>query len=199
MSNISNLTSKILKDAEERKDSILAAAEDEKAKILEKKINAAKSLEATMLEKAEREAETRKERVISGAELTARNEKLKAKQAIIQDVFTKSVEELCKLSKDQYVSFIKDSILKLEIAGDEKLILNEEGKKIVDGALISEINKELASKGKKGEITLSAETANFKGGFILEKAGIEINNTFEALVDSLREELEFEVARELFN
>ncbi|MGG7178643.1 V-type ATP synthase subunit E [Clostridium paraputrificum] len=199
MSNISNLTSKILKDAEERKDSILAAAEDEKAKIIEKKINAAKSLEATMLEKAEIEAQTRKERVISGAELTARNEKLKAKQAIIQDVFVKSVEELCKLGKDKYVSFIKDSILKLDIAGDEKLILNEEGKKIVDGALISEINRELVSKGKKGEITLSTEIGNFKGGFILEKAGIEINNTFEALVDSLKEELEFEVARELFN
>ena len=37
------------------------------------------------------------------------------------------------------------------------------------------------------------------GGFILEKDGIEINNTFEALVSSLKEELEFEVAKELFN
>ena len=39
----------------------------------------------------------------------------------------------------------------------------------------------------------------FKGGFILEKDGIEINNTFEALVSSLRDDLEFEVARVLFS
>lgn len=199
MSNISNLTSKILKDAEERRESILAKAESDKATIIEKKDKEAKSLEATMIEKAKSEAQTRKERVISGAELKARNEKLKAKQAIIEEVFNKSIDELCNLDKAKYSAFIKDSILALGIAGDEKLILNEEGKKIVDAALIVEINKELASKGKKGELTINSEVGNFKGGFILEKDGIEINNTFEALVSSLKEELELEVARELFS
>ena len=77
MSNIGNLTSKILKDAEVKRDNILAVAEEEKAKTLNKKKDEAKILEATMLEKAKSEAETRKERVISSAELKARNEKLK--------------------------------------------------------------------------------------------------------------------------
>lgn len=199
MSNVSNLTSKILKDAEERKESILAAAEDEKAKIIDKKNNEAKSLEATMIEKAKREAQTKKERVISGAELKARNEKLEAKQKVIKDVFASSVDELCKLDKDQYAAFVKNSILSLGVAGDEKLILNEDGKKAVTSDLLAEINKELVAQGKKGEITLSTENRNFRGGFILEKAGIEINNTFEALVSSLKEELEFEVAKALFN
>ena len=35
--------------------------------------------------------------------------------------------------------------------------------------------------------------------FILENEGIEINSTFEALVSSLRDELEFEVAQVLFS
>ena len=199
MSNVSNLTSKILKDAEERKESILAAAENEKAKILDKKNNEAKALEATMLEKAESEAKTSKERVISGAELKARNEKLKAKQAVIKEVFEKSIEELCNLDDDKYVAFIKDSILSLGLAGDEKLILNERGMKLVTDAVLTEINAGLVSNGKKGAITLVKEARSFKGGFILEKDGIEINNTFEALVNSVKEELEFEVARELFN
>ena len=199
MSNISNLTSKILKDAEERKDSILAKAESEKASIIEKRNKEAKALEAEMIEMAKSEAQTRKERVISGAELKARNEKLKAKQAIIEEVFNKSVDELCKLSDVEYKTFIKESILTLGIAGDEKLILNEKGKSLVDNTLLVDINKELTSKGKKGLLTISTEVGNFKGGFILEKGGIEINNTFEALVSSLKDELEFEVANELFN
>ena len=199
MANVSNLTSKILKDAEERKESILAAAENEKAKILDKKNNEAKALEATMLEKAESEAKTSKERVISGAELKARNEKLKAKQAVIKEVFEKSIEELCNLDDDKYVAFIKDSILSLGLAGDEKLILNERGMKLVTDAVLTEINAGLVSNGKKGAITLVKEARSFKCGFILEKDGIEINNTFEALVNSVKEELEFEVARELFN
>ena len=92
MSNIGNLTSKILKDAEVKRDNILAVAEEEKAKILNKKKDEAKTLEATMLEKAKSEAQTRKERVISSAELKARNEKLQAKQTVIQEVFEKAAE-----------------------------------------------------------------------------------------------------------
>ena len=199
MSNVNNLTSKILQDAEERKAKILADAANEKASIIDKKTKEADSLEAQMLEKAKRETQTAKERVISGAELKARNEKLKAKQVIIKEVFEKSVEELCKLDEDKYIAFVKETILSSGVAGDEKLILNEEGKKFITEAVVAEINKELASKGKKGEISIVSEAGSFKGGFILEKDGIEINNTFEALVDSLKEELEFEVARELFN
>ena len=199
MANISNLTSKIQKDAEERKESILNAAIEEKTKILSKKENAAKAVEAQMIEKAKIEAVTRKERIISSAELQARNEKLKAKQTIIQEVFDKSVEELCKLDNESYKKFILDSILSLNIDGDETLIINDALRNLVDASLLEEINKGLTAKGLKGEISLSNETANFKGGFILEKNGIEINNTFEALVSSLKEELEFEVAKELFN
>lgn len=198
MSNISNLTSKILKDAEERKDSILANSKVDEADIILKKNDSAKSLEVTMLNKAKIEAQSRKERVISGALLKARNEILKAKQGMIKEVFEKSIEELCNLSKDEFMAFVKSSILSLDVAGDEKLILNEEGKKIVNEGLVNEINKELILKGKKGELTIETQTRNFKGGFILERQGVEINNTFEALVNSLKDELEFEVARELF-
>ena len=199
MSNISNLTSKILKDAEVKRDNILAVAEEEKAKILNKKKDEAETLEATMLEKAKSEAQTRKERVISGAELKARNEKLQAKQTVIQQVFEKAVEELCKLGKEEYLAFIKNGVTTLAVTGDENIILNAEGQKLVDDAFISEINNELSANGKVGNLKLSSTVGNFKGGFILEKNGIEINNTFEALVESMKEEMELEVAKALFN
>ena len=199
MSNIGNLTSKILKDAEVKRDNILAVAEEEKAKILNKKKDEAKTLEATMLEKAKSEAQTRKERVISSAELKARNEKLQAKQTVIQEVFEKAVEELCKLGKDDYLAFIKNGVTSLAITGDENLILNAEGQKLVNDDFIKSINNELSSKGKAGNLKLSSTVGSFKGGFILEKNGIEINNTFEALVESMKEEMQLEVAKALFN
>ena len=113
MANISNLTSKILKDAEARKESILQAANAEKAEIFEKKSKEAKVLEAEMTEKAEIEAQTSKERVISGAELKSRNKKLAAKQVIINEVFEKSVDALCALSDNEYTDFIKNTIINL--------------------------------------------------------------------------------------
>lgn len=196
MSNINNLTSKIIKDAEDKKEIIISQAEKEKNKILSKKQEEAKVSGNIIIEKAEREAISRKERIISGATLQARNEKLKAKQEVISEIFESSIKALCNLAEDDFKEFVKASILNSDIVGEQKIILNDSGRKIVNKSLVSEINQEL---GSKASVTLSEETRNFKGGFILEKDGIEMNNTFEALVNSLRDDLSINVATVLFS
>jgi len=193
MSNVKNITSKILKDAEAGKENILAAAE-EKNKILSKKASAANEIAQEILQKAEADAKSKKERVISSAKLKVRNNKLAAKQEIIDEVFEKSINKLTELSKEQFLNFVKNSILSMNLTGKQTLILNETGLKFVDDSFIDELNKEA-----KATIALSKTAGNFKGGFILENNGIEINSTYEALVSSLRDELEFEVAKVLFN
>lgn len=196
MANLDNLTSKILKDAEDKKAVILGDAENEKNKILSKRSGEASVEEKTILEKAEREAASRKERIISGAELHARNEKLEAKQKVIKEVFETSVKELSNCSAEDLKGFVKEVILNTQIEGTQNLILNAEGKKVIDEAFVAEINEAL---GKKATIKLSDETGKFEGGFVLEQNGIEINNTFEALVSSLKDDLSLEVARVLFS
>ena len=194
MSNIKNITSKILKDAEAGKENILATAEAEKNKILSKKVSSANEIAKEILEKAEVEAKSKKERVISSAKLKVRNNKLAAKQEIIDEVFAKSVDKLMELSKEEFLSFLENTISSMNLTGRQTLILNKEGLEFVDSAFIDKLNKKI-----NAEITLSETAGNFKGGFILENNGIEINSTYEALVSSLRDELEFEVAKVLFN
>ena len=194
MSNVKNMTSKILKDAEARKGNILATAEEEKNKILSKKVSSANEIAQEILEKAEVEAKSKKERVISSAKLKVRNNKLAAKQEIIDEVFEKSIDKLTKLSKEDFLNFVKNAISSMNLSGKQTLILNEEGLKFVDEAFIDELNKNVDA-----QIILGETAGNFKGGFILENNGIEINSTYEALVSSLRDELEFEVAKVLFN
>ena len=196
MSNIKNLTSKIIEDAKDKKEVILSEAKKEKNKIHRKKQEEAKKAEKVIIEKAEIEAISRKERIISSAKLEARNEKLKAKQEVISEIFEKSIESLCNISAEEFKEFVRLTILNSNILGEQKIILNAAGKKIIDSEFLSEINKELKLKAN---VTLSEETRNFKGGFILEKDGIEINNTFEDLVNSLKDDLNQEVARVLFN
>lgn len=196
MASVNNLTSKILRDAEDRKESILASAEEEKNNILSKKIAKAKELEKEIIQKAELEAKTKKERILSSASLKVRNNKLSVKQEVIKEVFEKSIDMLATISGDDFLRFIKNSILSLGEIGEQTLILNKDGMEVVDLTFIYDLNQSL---GDKGNIKLSPNTGNFKGGFILESNGIEINNTYEALVSSLKDELEFEVARVLFN
>lgn len=194
MSNVKNITSKILKDAEAGKENILAVAAEEKDKIISKKVNNANEIAQEILDKAEVEAKSKKERVISSAKLKVRNNKLAAKQEIIDEVFEKSIDKLTKLSKKEFLSFVENTILSMNLTGKHTLILNEAGLKSVTPAFIEKLNKKIDA-----QITLSETKGNFKGGFILENNGIEINSTYEALVSSLRDELEFEVAKVLFN
>lgn len=196
MADINNITSKILRDAEERKEAILAEANKEKDKILSKKIAKAKELEKEIIKTAEAEAKRRKEKAISSATLKVRNDKLAAKQEVIAKVFEESIEKLSSIKGDDFLRYIRNSILSLGEIGEQRLILNKEGLEQVDLTFIYELNQAL---GEKGNIKLSSEAGNFKGGFILESNGIEINNTYEALVNSLRDELEYEVAEVLFN
>ena len=82
----------------------------------------------------------------------------------------------------------------MNLSGKQTLVLNETGLKFVDATFIEKLNKKVDA-----QITLSETPGKFKGGFILENNGIEINSTYEALVSSLRDELEFEVAKVLFS
>jgi len=199
MSNIKNLTEKILEEAKHKEKEIAAYAESEKEKILSSKIKEAEDERKLILLKAEEEAKTKKERIISSTTLKVRNEKLEIKQKLISEVFDKALEELCSMNSSKLKNFIKHTILDLDIEGDETIILNEDGKSKVDDKFIEDLNFIFLARNKKGELKVREENGNFKGGFIVEKNGVEINSTFESLMDSMKDELEYEVSKALFN
>lgn len=199
MSNLENLTSKIIEDANKKAEEIINEAKKEEKKTIEEKVKKANILSEEIVEKAKREAETKAERIISNAHLQVRNSKLEAKQEIIDKVFYEAIEKLQNLSKDEYLGFVKNSILSLDIDGDEEVIISDNDKDKIDNSFIETLNNELINKGKKGLLKLREEKRNTKGGFILYKNGIEINNSFEALVNSLRDELEQEIIDALFS
>ncbi|MBW9155165.1 V-type ATP synthase subunit E [Clostridium tagluense] len=198
MSNLENLSSKIVEDASIKAEAILKEAKDNGALIIENKVKGAKELELQMLEKAKIEAITVKQRIISNAKLTVRNEKLVAMQKMIDKVFAKSLENLLVMGENEYLELVKKYLLSMPIAGDEEIILPGKYKSIMSKDYLSQINTGLKAAGKIGEIKLSEQPRDINSGFIVLKNGIEINNTFESLVNSLRAELEPEIVEELF-
>jgi V/A-type H+/Na+-transporting ATPase subunit E len=199
MSNINNLTSKIISEAEGKKNDILKIAHEEEAKIVDKRAAEARVIEEDILNRAKREAETMKERIISGAQHSVRNKKLSAKQQVIERVFERAVETLNNLSEDQYLGFVRNSVLSMELKGEYNLILNEKALNLVTQNFVNELNRDLLSHRKEFQLVFTNNPGNFRSGFILERNGIEINNTFDTLLNSLREDLEYEVARVLFS
>jgi len=199
MSNLENLSSKIKEDANIKAEAILKEAEDNGKLIVENKIKKAEQLKVKMLEKSKIEAITVKQRIISNAQLAVRNENIVAKQKMIDKVFAQALEKLLSIKDEEYLELIKRYLLSMSIVGNEEVILPGKYINLVTEEYLTEINSALITSEKIGEIKLSSENRNIKSGFIVLKNGIEINNTFESLVNSLRDELEPTIVKELFN
>ncbi|MBK5242477.1 V-type ATP synthase subunit E [Clostridium sp.] len=198
MSKIDSLTSKIIEDANTKAEAILKEAKDTQVSMVESKIKEAETLNLRMLEKAKIEASTAKQRIISNSQLTVRNEKLVAMQTMIDKVFVAALEKLLQINESEYLEILKRYLISMDIAGDEEIILPGKYKEIVSDDYLLEINTALKTSGKIGKLVISSESRDINSGFIVLKNGIEINNTFESLVNSLRDEMEAQIVEQLF-
>ena len=199
MGNLEIMTSKILEDSNKKAEEILNSAKEEENKILIEGREKALLKKEEIIKKAIIEAKSKEERIISNANLTVRNNKLRAKQQIVEKVFNRAKEELENMPIENQMSFIKNTITTLPIDGDEEIILSKDLKEDLKDNLIKDINEQLKAVGKRGSITVSKIKRDIKGGFILYKEGIELNCTYEALILSLKDEMESEVIKALFD
>ena len=199
MSNLKNLSSKIVDDASIKAEAMLKEAKDNGTSIIASKVKSAKALELQMLGKAKIEASTAKQRIISSTKLTVRNEKLVAMQEIIDKVFQGALEVLLVINEKQYLELLRSYLLSMPIAGNEELVIPTKFRSTFNDDQLAELNAALKASGKIGEMKLCDQDRSVNSGFIVVKGGIEINNTFENLINSLRDELEAEIVEQLFN
>lgn len=194
-----HLISKIKENAELESKAILENASNEERAIIEKKVAIeAKRDQEEILEKAEREAKSSAERILSSAELKVRNDKLVAKQSVIQKVFEQALVKLGNLDPDELTNFMKKSIIEASFQGKAELILSSEFKSKMKPGFIEEINEALKKQNRDASVVLSSSDRQLVGEFILAQNGIEMNYSFKAIVSSLKEEMEYEITTILF-
>lgn len=192
MSNLDNLISKIIYEAEEEAKIILQDANDKSNLFLNNTIKELENEKKAALLKSTQEANKKTEQVILANKLKIRDELINAKQTSIDNVFKVALENLNAMSKDDYFKFVIDSLSKEEINGEEIII-----SKKYDITNIDELNSYLKLE-TNNNLTLYEGDREINGGFILVKNGIENNNTFETLINYYRYELEGEVIDALF-
>ncbi|GAA0120774.1 MAG: V-type ATP synthase subunit E [Clostridium argentinense] len=199
MSNLENLTSKIVNDAKEKAEGIVNDAKVKEKEIIAKKKDEAEKIAKDILEKANLEGKNLFDRAISKNELKVRNEKLVAKQQIIDKVFNEAIKELSNMSQEDYLNYIRNNLKSMKLQGHEEIIVSENDKNKISEEFINELNNAIAKDVERANIILSKETRPISGGFILTRSGIEFNFSYDALVNSLRYEIENDVAMMLFN
>ena len=191
--SIENITSKILSDAQNNADSSLKSAESTKQELLNKAKAEAEALIKTEAEKAANDAVELKNRRVSAAELQGRKMLLSAKQEAIKKSFGAAIEKLKAMPEDEYLSFLGQEIIKIPNC-EGTIVLNAKDRENIGERLVKAVNEKLGAE----KIVLSKNTVKASGGFVLKKGSVEINNTFETLLDSMKDELPGSIANALF-
>ncbi len=191
-------------------DKILESIKAESDEAVAQRINSAKSRAEEIKKEAEdsvkdecrsieergkKSAEDTVSRAESAAALLKRKAILSEKQEIIAEVFDEAEKKLVSLPDAQYIDTITKIAVKNALPEDGTIIFSAADKK----RLPSSFEKDLNSKLKKGKLTLSSETIDTAGGFVLSYGGVEQNCTFHALIDAGRERLTDKVSKVLFD
>lgn len=170
----------IIADARERADEILAAAAGECKAYYDQSVYDTNKLVDDIISRGK-----------TVAELDAKKLQLGAKAKALDAVFASALDKLRNLDKKKYKALL---LHMLDNADDgDQVIISEREKDILTAKDV----KEYADK-RNIKLSLAKEFGDFDGGLMLRGKGIDKNFTFEVEIAMLRDEIEMNIAKELF-
>lgn len=154
----------------------------------------------------EKEAQLHKERAIAqyreteefllrkkltAQKLAARKHILQVKKDVMDECFKEAVQQLVNLNKNDYKKLISGMLAAISVKDAAELIFSIKDKPLINPGYVRSANPDLNVK----KISFSED---IKAGFIFKTDKIRIDNSLETIVASMREKLEPEVGKILF-
>ena len=227
MDGIEKITARILENARREADEISAQARQKADEITDRYARQAEQEAQAILTRGEKAPAERLERLESAADMERRKMLLAAKQQVLTEAFEKALDDLCALPEQEYIDLLAALAVRAARSGREQMIFSVSdrarvGKQVVMaanellvkdaaptlpdgfgdtkvGAFLDKVVRNTAAMVTgTGMLTLSEQTRNIRGGFIMSDGDVEVNCAFETLVRMQRETLEKEVADILF-
>lgn len=184
MSNLDNLTQKIVEDARAKAEEIVKEAIEHKEAVINSKIDDAGRESQKIIDKAKSEAVLLKQRKVSNAELQVRDKNLRIKREVMNRVLEEAKKRLENIDEEQYAKFVDNNLKDLKLNGNELLV----------------VEKGMEDKLKLGSnYPKIARDEHVESGFIIKDENTTLNFTFKALIEYAREELESELVSILFD
>lgn len=212
MSNIEKITRKITADAESYSAEVKRNADAQAEQMISDVSARAESAREAIIAKGEKERDAVIARAVSSADILERNILLDAKSTLTAKAFEKALFALCGLPDERYAGFLVRKLTEaINAIGDAED--DGYGYDVKDPDLyVVTLNKADAEKycamlsdklfgvvkAKKCRLAFSDKNADIKGGFLLRRGDIEINASFEALVENAKERNTADVCRTLF-
>ncbi len=185
------ISKKILDDAHQKADQIIAEGQAKADEILAKATEECDKLLLDTRKELERREEEDLARSRTVAELDAKRLLLDARLEIIDRVFARALEKLVELDDKAMKALLLDMLSAAE--DKDEVLLNPRGR-----SLIGEADINAYAKKRKISLTLSDAEGDFAGGMLLRRDGIDKNLTFEVELALLRDREEAEIAKQIF-
>ncbi|QUL97917.1 MAG: V-type ATP synthase subunit E [Candidatus Fermentithermobacillus carboniphilus] len=195
---LENIVSRIEEKARNLSDEILSSAKSRYDKKISDAREEASRLSDSIIEEARAEASKIRSIASSRAESERKQMILAAKQKLLRSVFDQALERLSTMPRDEYRSMLLDMIANFA-EGTEEIVLGKDDEARLGNEFAAAANAVLTKLGKKGQLRVSFASTPFGGGLILKSGGVSLNLTFKALLDMMRDQLELEVAKLLFD
>lgn len=183
MSKIENITEKIEIDAKNESEQIISDANKKAQDIIASAENEAKKEADFIVGEASKDAKIMVEKALSSAELKARDTVLKAKEEVVERVFSMATEKLENLPSDEYIKYLKNEISKINLKDDATLYVP---KRYYDDVVKADLNIKVS------------DSDDVKSGFSILNGRVMYNNEFSSLLDAKKGDLELIVVEKLF-
>lgn len=193
-----NITAKILEGAKKKAEEIVAEAESKVRNTLENAREEAKRIDRKSEKDAEELAKKERTRILSLAEMEERRKILREKIEILEETFHQALDHFKSKSESQYQKVMRDLLIRSVNDGDEEVVVAKSERDRLNQEFLHTVNEELQKMGKTGNLKLLEEAGDFNGGILLRKDRVETWCSLRVLLEILRDDLEIEIAKVLF-
>ncbi len=198
MPDVRFLTEKILEDAKDGMKQILARADSQAEDILEEAREEAGTIWSRMKERALRDAEAEKRRILSNKTLEEKKKVLAAKQGMIDKAFDMAAEKLRTMDDEKYEEFLAGMAVELSTDEKARIFVAYNDRSRLSPDFIDHVNMLMKKAGKKTVLSYSDIDYDINEGFIIIQDKYQIDVSVNALLSSQREEIEGRIVEMLF-
>ena len=126
------------------------------------------------------------------AGLDAKKVDLGVRQDLVNESFAASLRQMSEMPRDKYVAFA-NALLKKAVRTKSEVVLVGKGEKYLDKAWLDGFNS-----ANQASLTLSSERLPIAGGFVLRDDRVDVNCSWNMLLEDIRSDIESEVVKKLF-
>jgi len=199
MNGIDKITARILADAESRAEALREKSAAEAQEVTAWYDKQAQDEYWKLVTAGKQAADRRFERMAGTATMEAKRQILAFKQETVERAFEEARQALTALPEDQYVAFLASLAAKAAETGGETLIFSAKDRDTVGSRVLAAANETLRAAGKPGALTMGEETREMAGGVIVTDGLVDVNCSFEAMVEAQKSALTGPVAEILFD